>query len=55
MKVEINRRKRNEKKTYYMETKQHDTKKQMGCHKNSAQREIRSDTDLPQKRRKISN
>ena len=30
MKLEINHRKRNEKKTYYMETKQHATKKQMG-------------------------
>ena len=30
MKLEINHRKRNEKKTYYMETKQHATKKQVG-------------------------
>ena len=29
-KLEINHRKRNEKKTYYMETKQHATKKLMG-------------------------
>ena len=27
----------------------------MGCHKSSAQREIHSNTGLPQKRRKISN
>ena len=30
MKLEINHGKRNEKKTYYMETKQHATKKPMG-------------------------
>ena len=30
MKLEINHRERNEKKTFYMETKQHDTKKPMG-------------------------
>ena len=30
MKLEINHRKRNEKKTDYMETKQHATKKPMG-------------------------
>ena len=30
MKLEINHRKRNEKKIYYMETKQHATKKPMG-------------------------
>ena len=30
MKLEINHRKRNEKKTYYMDTKQHPTKKSMG-------------------------
>ena len=30
MKLEINHRERNEKKTYYMETKQHATKKTVG-------------------------
>ena len=30
MKLEINHKKRNEKKTYYMETKQHASKKPMG-------------------------
>ena len=29
--------------------------KSMGCYKSSAQRDIHSNTDLPQKRRKISN
>ena len=33
----------------------HNNTKSMGCHKSSAQREIHTNTGLPQKRRNISN
>ena len=41
----------------YLETNDNEdtNSKSIGCHKSSAQREIHSNTSLPQKRRKISN
>ena len=41
----------------YLETNDNEdtNSKSIGCHKSSAQREIHSNTGLPQKRRKISN
>ena len=82
MKVEINHKKRNEKKLTtwrinnrllknqwvneeikkeikkYIKTNDNEdttTQKPMGCRKSNAQREDRSNKDLPRKRRKISN
>ena len=53
----INEKIKREIKKYFKTNDNEDTtiRKPLGCHKSSAQREINSDTGLPQKRRKISN